>query len=316
MKNNRKGGFGLLDGAARVMPWMTLVCFADPAGDPAGGGADPAGGVDPAAGADPARRSSAAALAAAVGVDPAANDPPAAFNGTFDLALVPDNLRGENAEETLHKMWPAFKGFRDKQAAQGSVPEKPDAYALPELSDDAKRYFPDLETDQVFGIVRNMSHKHGITAEKFGPLWGDVLEGLSKSGLIQPIIDTEEEARKLGDTTEAARQIALSNSFIDRQKLLIQQQSPNAMPKELIDELDMIGGTANGVKLINWFQNKMGEKGVILDDPSPEGGTWTREKVRTAMRDPRYRADSTDHDPDFRNRVDEANRALSKRAPA
>lgn len=322
MTRKQKARLGLLDGVAMAMPWMTLVCFNDKGDDPAGGGSDPAGGggadpaggaSDPAGGGAPARgRPTAGDIAKAAGGDPGGGDPPAEFNGTFDLALLPENLRGKTPEETLHKLFPVYKGFRDSQAKAGSVPDKPDAYGVPTLSDEAKAFFPDLDQDPVFAIVRNMSHKHGITAEKFGPLWGDVLEGLGKSGLIQPIIDPAEEAKKLGGGAEAARQSQLANSFIDRQKALAQQKSENALDKELIDELDMIAGTANGIKLINWFQKRIGEKGVTLDDPAPESGTWTPEKIREAMRDPRYMTDSPQHDPAFRARVDEANRNLSR----
>lgn len=325
MHKKWKRGLGLLDGAALPLPWMNLVCFNDKGegGDPGGGGGDPAGGgaADPGGGGDPAGgeggarrgRASAADIAKAAGGD-AGGDPPAAFNGSFDLALVPDNLRGASAEETLHKLFPSWKGLRDAQASAGAVPEKPDAYAVPELSDEAKKYFPDLEKDEVFQIVRRVSHKHGITDKRFGPLWGELLEDLGKSGLIQPVVDPAEEAKKLGGGQEAARQSQLANSFVERQKSMLAQNSPGALDKELIDELDMIAGTANGIRLINWFQSKMGEKGVTIDDPADTGAAWTPEKVKAAMRDERYFTDSPKYDPAYRKRVDDANRALSGRA--
>lgn len=306
-----------LDGGVRAMPWLSLVCFNDKggAGEGGGGGEGGAGEGGGAGGEGAARRgaSSAAAIAAAAGGE-GGGDPPAEFNGSFDLALVPDNLRGASAEETLHKLFPSWKGLRDSMATQGSVPDKPEAYGVPELSEDAKKFFPDLEKDEVFSIVRRVSHKHGITDKRFGPLWGEMLNELGKSGLIQPILDPAQEAAKLGGGQEAVRASQLANSFVERQKALLQQKAPGALDKELIDELDMITGTANGIRLINWFQSRMGEKGVTIDDPSNTGDTWTPEKVKEAMRDKRYFTDSPDYDPAYRKRVDEANRALSTRA--
>lgn len=325
-----RGFSARIRGGASALPWGAGRIYRNAASAEAGAAgageaaaaaaaAAAAGSGEKGAGDKGGKKGAAAIAAAAAGAagEAAAGAAAAAagaFNGTFDLSLLPENLRGATAEETLHKLFPAFKGYRDAQARAGSVPAKPDAYPVPELADDAKPFFPELEKDEVFTLVRAAAHKHGIPAEQFKGLFGEVLNGLAKSGMLQPLVDPKAEFQKLGGTPEAAREAQAVVDFIARQKTLhTSSKGKDGLPPDLTDELDLIAGTANGIRLVKWFMGKTGEQGVDISGAAGSSDTWTRETIKEAMRDPRYRTDNPKHDPAFRLRVDEANKALHTR---
>lgn len=290
---------------------LALICFADDDGGGDDGGGDDGGGDD-----GGGSKRSAAAIAAAAGNDGGGDDGGGGDGGddggAFDISQVPENLRGESAEETLAKLFPSWKGYRDKDASAAKPPEKVDDYPLPELSDEAKTYFPDLQNDSVYKIVQTASLKHGVTTDQFKGLFGEVMEELGKSGMLVPAVDPTEEYKKLGGDASAARLAKGVEDFIGRVSKIKPEQG--GLPPELVDELDMLGGTAEGMQLIDWFMKRQGEQGVDLDGDAGPGEGWTAEKVREAMRDDRYQSDHPKYDRAFRKKVDEANRALSRQA--
>lgn len=218
--------------------------------------------------------------------------------GDFDTSVLPSNLRGETAEETLAKIFPAWKGLRDSMAQQSKAPANATDYEPIELSENAKGLMGDLSQDPAMQIAAKVAHASGLSQEQYQQVVGGMIEAFGDAGMIVPLATPAEEIEKLGGDEQALKLGTQAETFIET--LARAQGAPDGLKKELT----MLSMTAEGVKTLNWIENQLGEKTTTITD-NPGGGATTKEDVLKMMQDDRYDTESPKYDKKFRAQVDQ-----------
>jgi hypothetical protein len=109
---------------------------------------------------------------------------------------IPQHLLGETPEQTLDKLFGAYKGARDELAkGKPAAPEKPEEYKL-EIGEDAAKQFPIAEDDPALGVLRQTAHEAGLTQEQFG-VFGKFVDMLVDKGLVEKPYDSDAVMKSL-----------------------------------------------------------------------------------------------------------------------
>ncbi len=224
---------------------------------------------------------------------------------SFDLANLPENLRGATAIETLTKVSAEVKKLTEAAAAMPKPPDNAKDYAL-SLSDDATPFFGDLSADPAIEMVRGVALKAGLTTEQFQSVIGGALDQFVASGLIEKPIDPKAEWESLGSPVEQARITGPVLAFVDKLEAGL-KTDPSLKP--LLEEAKIVSSTAAGTKLLSYLLASKRE-GTNVPNTGDGDTVWTRDKLQQARRDPRYDTQSDQYDPVFRKRVDDARRAM------
>lgn len=226
--------------------------------------------------------------------------------GDFDSALIPEHLRGATAEETLSKLYPAYKGMRDESAKAGKAPEKPEDYEPLKLSDESSKIYGDLKDDPVIQAAAKHAHAAGLPQDKFQQVMGGIMDDLVKSGLVEPTINPNDEWAKLQkEDPNATQTVQKMSAFLENAKTV------DKVPQDVLDELETMTSTASGIKALSYMQGKMGEQTTQMNNTGEGGGAVTKESIREMMKDPRYNTRDPKYDKDFRARADKLNREIN-----
>lgn len=224
-------------------------------------------------------------------------------DGAFDLALLPEDMRGATPDETLGKLFPKFKEFSDKEAARGAVPTRQEDYPI-ELDADTAKLFPDLANDPAMEIARKWALENKMPANEFKGTIGGLLTALAKGGVMGDAIDPDAEMTALGGGEKAEGRVTAAENFITR------LETTDKAPASVINEAKLMMATASGVEMLEWIQARSGEQGI---DPPGDGGrkgALTAADIKDMRKDERYRTDSDKYDPAFRKRTDDLAKTL------
>lgn len=284
-----------------------LLCHADGEGgdEGAGGGAGEGGADQGAAKGSTLGDRLKGAAGDGAGDDKGVADKVAHQPGTFDMASLPEDLRGETSDKALEKVYGKLQAYQEKDTARGKVPERAEDYAL-KLEGDAAKVFPNVENDPVVGVARKYALQRGMGNAEFQDMFGGLLSAMAKEGVIDQPLDLDAEVEKLGE--KGAELYQNAEGYLGRMKTKLADMDPTGKAEmtDIIGELELGLGTANGVKLVNWIAGLQRETGVGNPNDMQAGEKWTPETIREARRDPRYATTSPEHNADFRARVDEA----------
>lgn len=257
---------------------------------------------------------------------PAAPAAPGATPAPGDL-YKPDGidaaLLGKSNTETIDNLLKINKGFRDAQSKFGSVPEKPDAYALGDLSPElTKKIGADLAKDPVVGLIKNVAHELGIRDKQFAGFVPKIIEGLDKMGLVPDkaafdpetqIKALEEDHASIADPTQ--RRIAAAKRIPEAKAKLDNLLAANVLTKPEHQELLSLLPQATTFRLLEKIVGKFtAADGTVV--PAGGGGpsAGIGESDITARRmDPRYDSRSPSFNAAFREETDRMWRDLTNR---
>ena len=237
-------------------------------------------------------------------------DPPKGGDGPYFPENMPEHLRGESDKETINKLYAQVEGTRKEISERGSVPDKPDGYAL-EFDDDAKKFLGDVkEDDKVIGAMKSAAHAAGITDKQLQAFAPGLVKGIVEAGIVGETIDGDAELMALGkaegETDEQRAKEAGSKRIVDAGKFVDGLKAAKTIDEDMHLEMTGLVATAAGVKVIEMVQQLQGERGISTGDG--KGGTADQideNDLKERRNDPRYHTKSPKYDPAFRRETDE-----------
>lgn len=262
------------------------------------GGNDDAGGK-PETMLDKARAAAADADAKGSPADKVA----APADGGFDMAQLPEHLRGESPDDALGKVFKAYQGLRDSGV---KPPEKSDDYSF-DIGAEAKPYFPDLDNDPMLKAFRKTAHEAGLGQEQFQKIVNGVTEAMAKDGVLEKPIDANAEAAKLGGEQQAFARINTVDKWLDLQK------TNQVLTEGEHLQLSLMMAEADGVTALEKIMKNSGQQGPGTGGDQGHDQGYTMDDYRRDMKDERYDTHSPKYDPDFRARVDRLGKQASSR---
>jgi hypothetical protein len=221
---------------------------------------------------------------------------------------LPDHLVGASEKETIDKLFGAYKGARQSIGEAGSVPEKPEAYSF-EASDKLKPYVANFDKDPVYGAVRGIAHKAGITDKQFKAFLPGVLEHFVDSELVGAPIDPKAMLRELAPAnagasdaekeTAGARRVQDNIAWIDGAK------ANKAMPEAVADFFAAAAaGDPKAHAAIEWLRGSSSEPKPALGGGNGGAGV-SEDQLKARIADPRGQVGGPQYDPAFARETDE-----------
>lgn len=206
---------------------------------------------------------------------------------------LPDLLRGKDDKDTIDKVHKAYLGARRKVGQKEKPPGKPEAYKL-DLDEDlaGKLGIEDVESDQAVAAARKVAHEMGMTQSAFNEFIGGFMQAALEGGLIPEPMDLDKEAEILGGM-EAAKSIATGVMHWGRSLV-----AKGVLSKEDMEEFELMGGTARGVRILSKLREMSGEKPLPVRAAPPTNGP-SLDEINAMVGDPKY-----DEDPAFRAKVE------------
>jgi hypothetical protein len=268
--------------------------------DPAPTGGTPNGGTGD-TGAPPAAQTGGTGD---TGGQPAAGDTPA-----WKTLGIPAHMLKETPEQTLGEVFKGYKGFLDKQAASGPVGKSPDDYKF-EFAAELKPYFPTAD-DPALKNFQAWAHKSGMAVKQANELINEVFAPLAKEGKLGPVFNPQAEIDKvaalLGKTgPDAAAAIEQATGELEAWSKNLGQQIKLTQEEQV--ELESLLMTGSGFGLMRKLQAAAGGDAFKVGGSQP--GKLSRADLEAMRQDPRWSTNSTKYDAAFRQRYEEAWRAL------
>lgn len=277
-------------------------------------GTDGAGGGESnttpaAAGAEGAGASPPASPRVADGTPPAdgGTPPTAAPEGPYKPEGLADNLYGKSDRETIDNIAKALKGYRDRDAKGGGVPEDAAGYIsdVQGVPEKAKGYFDALSTDPVFQKIAGVAKENGVSKGAFGALLGAFLEGNVDAGMFDPLVDVAAERSALIPESAKALPKGEQDAAIDKRMndniAWLDAMVVQGMPKDAAEYAQlMMFDTAKGHQFVEFFRSRI-EGGGINPIGGGKGGGESKEALQQALaseakydpRKPEYDAQAT-----------------------
>ncbi|MFG1383243.1 hypothetical protein [Xanthobacter versatilis] len=281
--------------------WMMALRRPDDgggAGAPGGGGGDPgAGGGAPAGGAPGGAPGGGGAPA---GGAPAA-DP-------YWRDFLPQHIKADKPEERFDRLATEYKGLRDQIASRPAPPKTAAEYAF-EPSDKIKGYFQN-PNDPMLGIAREAALEVGLPKDAFGKFVGKIYETAAEKGLLAAPYDPQAEGQKI------AERIAPGKSWAEAKPLVVAAvKDAESFAGVLADQLKLgekakgllagMSDDAAGVEILQALSGAMAKDPAFGAGGAGAGaGSWTKESLDAAVKDPRYNPHSRDYDKAYRARVE------------
>lgn len=247
---------------------------------------------------------------------------------------IPQEYLGASADETLGKLLGGFNevntrfsGLREKLATMPKPPASPDEYKW-EPGEKFKPWFNrDLSEDPAMKAARVALHKHGIPADKFGPIIEDIYGPMIEAGALPAPFDPAKEVKdfmegfKL-DRTAATKALTDAETFA---KGLGSQLKDVPEPlKERVNTLLLsLTDTAEGNTLLRALSGRLAENGIRIAGEAGQAGALTESDLRRLDADPRIDPRNRDHpdaarrfDPELRARYDDAYKRMTPKSTA
>ncbi|WP_156899386.1 hypothetical protein [Pleomorphomonas koreensis] len=275
--------------------------------DGAGGAGGGESGTQPATpGAEGAGAPPSVTPPAADGNPPAdgGNPPAASPEGPYRPDGLAENLYGKSDRETIDNLAKAVKGYRDRDAKGGGVPDEAAGYIadVQNVPEKARGYFDALSSDPVFQKIADVAKENGVSKGAFGALLGAFLEGNVDAGMFDPLIDVAAERSALiPDHAKALPQVE-QNAAIDKRMhdniawldAMVQQ----GMPKEAADYAQlMMFDTAKGHQFVEFFRSRIEGGGIKpLGGGGGGGNADSRDSLRAEMELPKHTIGSREFD--------------------
>lgn len=233
-----------------------------------------------------------------------AGDPP-----VWKTLGIPDHMMKDSAEATLAEVYKGFRGFQDKQAAQGPVGKSADDYKF-EFADEIKPWFANAD-DPALANFRAVAHKFGLPVKTANAILNEVFGPLAKDGKLpkpySPQAELDAMAKMLGKSgAEAAPAIEQAQTELQAWATNTGQQLKLSEDEQV--ELESLLLTSSGFGLLRKLQGAGGGDGFRLGGSTP--GNLTRADLEAMQNDPRFDPSSPKFDKAYRQRYEEGWRKL------
>lgn len=239
---------------------------------------------------------------------------------------VPDNFKGNSAEETLGKVLNGYselntraEGLRTQLASRPGAPAKAEDYTFTP-GEKIKGYFGD-DPGKHAGLTaaRTVFHKHGVPQAAFEGIINDLYGGMAEAGTLAPPYDPNVEVKSYAeaggfDAKTVAQHFGENETFA---KGLVQQLG-DAVPAKLSTaaqaELMALTDTAGGNALIRAISARLAQNGFrVAGDSNNQNGPVSDAELEQLRKDPRIDPRNTNHkdetkryDPALRQRYTDA----------
>ncbi|MCE7026422.1 hypothetical protein [Jiella avicenniae] len=220
---------------------------------------------------------------------------------------VPDHLFGQNDQETIDKIWNAYKGAREALGKQSKAPDKPEAYQPFAWSDKVKANLSIAEDDEAATLFRSIAHKHGMNDENMKAV-PEFFEALIEKGVIEPPHDTRAEMRALAPQgfagSDEAKEAKGAERVAAADRWIAQLSSQRGFDDGMKTEMRLLTTTAAGVKVIESFMTS--GMGGSVNPGGQTGGepTITKAVLDARIADPRNDIMGDKYDPAFAQETD------------
>lgn len=226
---------------------------------------------------------------------------------------VPAHMLKDTAEETLGEVFKGYKGFLEKQSAQGPVGKSPDDYKL-EFAEPLKPYFGAAD-DPALKAFQTAAHKLGLPVKTANALLNDVFQPLAEQGKLPPPFNPKAEldgiAKMLGKSgAEAGPAIEQATTELEGWARNVGQQLKLSEGEQV--ELESMMLSANGFGVLRKLQAAQGGDGFRLGGQA--AGVLSKEDVFSMFNDDRANPRHTKFDQKFLDRAEAAMEDLRQRA--
>ncbi len=207
----------------------------------------------------------------------------------------PEQLRGQDANETLAKVNKAISGYREKDANR-DIPKDPKDYLSTEgvknfeLADDLKSHFDQLGSDPVFEPMANKARELGIERGAFLNLWQTGMQSLSQAGLLEPPVDQKAERSAL--VPDAAKDLppteqdkAIDKRMQENLDFVDLMVTNRGLDKDAGEYAQlMLADRAHGHKFLEWIRGQFGQSDGGPGAHGGNGSGSTREQLQAEMK--------------------------------
>lgn len=223
---------------------------------------------------------------------------------------IPSHMLKETPEDTLAEVFKGYRGFQEKQSAQGPVGKTPEDYRF-EFADEVKPYFQNTD-DPALKAFQAVAHKLNLPVKHANAILNEVFAPLAREGKLPPPFDPKAELAAMGkllgkegpDAGPAIEQATVElqgfTGNLGQQLKLTEQEQV---------ELESLMLTAPGFGLLRKLQGAGAQNGGFrLGGAQP--GVLSRADLEAMYNDPRFDPNSPQYDRAFRQRYEEGWRAL------
>jgi hypothetical protein len=220
---------------------------------------------------------------------------------------LPDHLFGSNDRETLDKVFGAYKGARQSIGEAGSVPEKPEGYGF-DASDKLKPYVENFDKDPVYGAVRGIAHKVGMSDKMFRAFLPAVLEHFVDGELVAAPADPKAMLRDMAPATmtsgtDAEREAAGARRVQDNIAWVDGAKANKTMPEGVADFFAAsAAGDPRAHAAIEWLRGTGGEPMPAMGGAA--GGGTSEADLKARISDPRGKVGGPEYDAAFAAETD------------
>lgn len=217
-------------------------------------------------------------------------------DGPYKPEGLEDHLQGESDKDTIDKLLNRNKGLRQELSKKGEskAPEKAEDYKI-EAPDDFGIELSSEGDQKALDIVKKIAHERGISQDDFSALVLGVVKASHEEGIGEPKFDAEAEYEKLGGDKGAEAGKQFTTAILGWGRAL---QAQGHLSESEYDEFKIMGGTAEGIRVLSKIRGLTGEKPIPLEGSSPDGDMSDNE-LYAMMDDPKYQTD-----PAFREEVE------------
>ncbi|TCD15149.1 hypothetical protein [Oricola cellulosilytica] len=224
---------------------------------------------------------------------------------------IPDHLKGQSDQETIDKVWGAYRGARDELAKNKpeGKPEKPEAYSF-EWPDSIKSSI--AEDDKAVSLFREIAHEAEFTQKQIAAI-PKFFEAAAEKGLIDKPQDNNALLESLAPEgfqgsaeekrTKGAQRLTTADNWV---KQLTKDQGYDDAMKE---ELRLLTTSEPGVRVLERYMGSGVVKTVTPGGERQASGV-TQSQLNARVADPRNNSTSEKFDEDFAKET----RELFKRA--
>jgi hypothetical protein len=199
---------------------------------------------------------------------------------------IPAHMLKDTPEDTLGEVFKGYRGFLEKQSAQGPVGKSPDDYKL-EFGDALKPYFTAAD-DPALKAFQTAAHELGLPVKTANAIINKVFEPLVREGKLPPPFNPQAEidgiAKILGKSgADAAPAIEQATAEMEGWAKNVGKQLQLSDGEQV--EFESLMLSANGFGLLRKLQGAAGGDGFRLGGEKPSAKT--KEEVFAMFNDPR-----------------------------
>lgn len=234
-------------------------------------------------------------------------------------STLPDNMRGETAEDTLKKLMPSWQGYHKEWSERGPAPKSADEYKLEIGADALKGYFAD-PNDQAVAAFKAAALDAGIPAKKFSALIEKTFAPLAEKGLLPKLVDPKADAlaqvKLLGhaDLSEQAK-TALDTKVGEMTAWAQNVGKQMGLSETGQVELESMVLTPGGFEILMKLPGAMGQPGMKLGGEGGSAGDLNWDEVKGRLSDLRSDPRHFSYDANFHKKAEADFEALRTKYP-